>query len=143
MKKIIQEGRIKPVTGKVLVVTEYIESGITIEYLARAIKNAGWPCDVATLSSGQSADFYKEPKSENYYYREELEDVNIFVGKVTGEVLFWGDDDNLAGVQKERGKIFTQPREKNRELIKIAREDAKKMVRYLKQVYEKEKDSVF
>lgn len=131
LRDLIDKKKIKLSKNKALLTTESMLGGITANYLSRGIKGAGLSCDIATLSNYSSIEGMKEEEKD-------LKEVNIYSGGQMRGAHFWSEKE-LTGVEKHERWIFSRCKEgESRQGLLSAREDAKKMVDYLKKIYDKE-----
>jgi len=102
-----------------LLVTEYIESGQSIEKLTKIIDELKIPFDIATLSIADSPNNYDTQISSRLYYGEQ---------SIKG-IQFWGKR-LLTGVQKDQNIDSPHPVKTsafNPEQISAARRDVKRL----------------
>jgi len=132
IKRLISKNKIDSSKTKALLTTEYMAGGRTMAYFVRTLKETGLSCDIATLSTRCSLKEYKRQFPE-------FEGAEIHVGSPGGLLHFWVKKE-LAGVRRGDNMIFTKRREGERELVLEARRNVKKMVNYLKQIYDREKE---
>jgi len=133
LQKMIKGKKINPEETKVLLVTEYIQSGRHVANFLGSFKKVGLSCDVATLSTSSSSKSYKE--------LPDFKDVKMYIGEPGGILRFWGQA-GLSGVTKKDRKTFAGRSVFRGVFFYQAREDAKKMVGYLKQIYDREKEKI-
>lgn len=135
LQKIIKEKKINPEKTKVLIVTEYMHTGGNVAYLFGGLTRAGLSCDVATLSTYLSA-------KSIYKNRPSLKDVKMYIGEEGGRLRFWGER-QISGVIKKDSGIFTAKTKFDNPIrLKQAREEVKKMIACLKQIYDREKEKL-
>lgn len=128
LNKLIKEKKINS-NDRALIVTEYVQTGESVTYLARAIKDAGLDCDIATLiNCSENNDFLKD----NIF-----RDTKFYSGGRKKKPFFWSSK-FLSGVRKKEGRIFSLPNESWRgsDPVREARQEAKKMADYLYQIYD-------
>jgi len=142
-KELSLVGKIDSSNDKVLIVTESIMDGISIENLVKLWGEKGFSCDVATLSSNIDPKLYSDPDSD--CYRPGLDGIKIYDG---GETMpsFWPEDPSNVGVSRDYRNIFSQKNKPEssyeRDRIIGNRRDVKKMADYLKQIYDRENEKL-
>ncbi|MDA2922384.1 hypothetical protein MYX07_03910 [Patescibacteria group bacterium AH-259-L07] len=107
----------KEALGKTLLVTEHIESGGTIKFLANTLKSNGINFDIATVSLGQDPLSYKTNPAKNAIYGS--------IGEIGAKSLYFKY--KATGVQRAR-KGGPHPRRsklRDPEEVKQSREDIK------------------
>jgi adenine/guanine phosphoribosyltransferase-like PRPP-binding protein len=132
-QKLEKQKEIKPSSSNALVVTEYMSTGATMVSFVKTFKKLGLSCDVATLVANGPERHYKDKYDFN----------KIYIGNALGGVAPFYGSRIFAGVkQKPEDKIFASPLNVYREMVITARKDSKKMIEYLKQIYEREKEKI-
>jgi hypoxanthine phosphoribosyltransferase len=125
IKKFIQTK--KPEIKKVLVVTEYIDSGKSIGKIIDILDDLNFNFDIATLSLSGKLTSYKHSITNRLYYGES----NSVLG-----VTFWGNNE-MTGVKKGVHDISPHPVKKeipNLKEIDGARQDVNKLAEELKKL---------
>jgi len=134
---IIKQQGINSENSKILLVTEYIEGGRHVANFIDAFKRVGLSCDVATLLTRKSPEYYRDSP--------DFKDVKTHIGDSRSRgILAFLQRPGLSGVTKPRSGIFAMRSKLNdSQYIKQVREsDVKKMVDYLKQIYDREKEKL-
>lgn len=134
--KLVSEKKIKP-QDKILLVTEHMDSGTSEAQIIRTVKKAGLDCDIAALACWRNPVFYR-----NSLPRSAFGGVKIYSGGNDLNDLYFWNKPFISGVEKREGEIFSNRREGDRKGILAARRDVKKMVNYLKQIYDREKEKI-
>lgn len=143
LQKLAKENKIDLKQGKTLVVTEYMSSGRSMVDFLGAIKEAGLSGDLAALNTEVDSALYQNKASR--FYHPEFKDLRIYSGGT--ELLFWGEK-HLTGIDKDINPLFAKQTPKitdstgasTSEIVFKARQDVKKMIEYLKQIYDQEKE---
>ena len=145
---------------RVLIVTDTVLSGGSLEILIKLLKQSGYICDIATIGiEEESTDIEAPPRDLEYPETETREDllrgVEIISGEYKGEDKFHPNtpkiykEKTLSGVIKKAGQTKSttiksgEPDEEEKEWIQSqinqAREDAKAVTQHLIDWYESQK----
>lgn len=125
---------------KVLLITEFIQTGKSEAQVIELFKNKGITCDLAFLCFED--EFWAHPnfsKPESLEFLRTFRDVKIYKGAFDPSKLFYNKPE-IAGVKKRKGKIFSKRRISQNWRTLAARRDSKRMVDYLEKVYNFEKE---
>ena len=126
---------------KILLVTEFISTAESISQVIRILKKADLNYDVATLSASIIAHIKLGNPKE--YDCPELEGIKNYSGKKAE--LFFYKRLGISGVEKHGRQVLSKRREatkKEKDIFLAARRDTKKMIDYLKKIYDKEKEKL-
>jgi len=133
-QKLEKQTEIKISSSRALVATEYMYTGTTIVSFVKTFKKLGLSCDVAALSAEGPERYYKDKSG---YLNK------IYIGNALGGASpFYGSRIYAGAKQRPEDKIFSSPLRVYRELVIAARKDAKRMIDYLKQIYDREKEKI-
>jgi len=133
-RNLIDKKKINPENIKALLITDNIETGRTIDYFTEALSEVGLSCDIAAVSSDISTDEISRRWS-GFQKRKAC------IGNFGEGIYFYGKKD-LGGVEKNTGEIFSKRLLGDRDKTIKARRDVGKMVAYLKQIYDQEKEKL-
>lgn len=130
-------GEINPEKSRTLIVTEHMDTGKSLEYLAEAVKAAGLSCDAASLTSELNIEDYKFNKSKK------LQGSKLYIGEQKEWTPPFYGKRNLSGVIKKekrvkffrKAKIFSEP-VRGRGIKETREENVKDMIDYLFRLYE-------
>ena len=122
--------------GKVLIVTEYMLNGRSMDMLIGALKDAGADCEVATLA----LPFDKNRFMQTHTYLENLINTKVYSGGVLSpeSIIPFYKETIMAGVEKKfhSKNIHASPvRHSQAEVTKPAREDADHLAQKLIKKY--------
>ncbi|RJQ35090.1 hypothetical protein C4556_01070 [Candidatus Parcubacteria bacterium] len=121
VKKIQDTVRKHSEPKKVLIVTDIIDTGESIQTLLSALKRNDWDADVATIGTTDEAKL------------QELSDLwgtRIVRGRWTGAMIY--QDKALTGVQKKKGDLFATPHpEADPDRVRHGRDVARQIAREL------------
>lgn len=121
----------------ILLVTEYIDTAISISRIIHILKKVGLNCDIVALGvSWLGHDKLGDPKEFNC---PELKEIKSYSG---GIGLHFYRKSDMSGVEKHGGQVLAKRRKGERKPLIETRQDVKTMVNYLKQIYDREKEKI-
>lgn len=149
IRKLVAKEKINPNRDRILLVTEYMQLGESMAKFVQTLKDNEIFCDVATLTCALSPEIYRDQEySGPIVYHPEFRNLRIFTGQeflrgIQGEDIPFQDSREHAGVESDHEKnIFAVVKKGNSREIATARRDVKKMIAYLKQIYDREKEKI-
>ena len=121
MKQTMLDHAPEQATGRILIVTDTVNSGQSVELPLRSLRANGLEADVATLSIMSSSEDVHESKRK---YFEEKWDTTVVSASHTFPDIY---HTRLSGVTKKDDKVFATPNDTPHEVVRASRHYAKQI----------------